>query len=373
MPGRRPMMNSTRGRVPVDAARAPRGAARCRRPAVAALRHTGRADAICRIDREDTLAASAVDDHGRNPRATRAAGRSRSTPRARARDPAEARQSASASGFEERADLRQLRRLRRKPAIGRDADDAIAEPKREQRLGDARRRGDDPRRRSPRWSATAERLIAHHRDQHNRQSRALDGIMALHYQAREKRLPVLPVDVAQRAADAGVELELAAEQPQQIGQAVHVRAASPAGRPRPASCSRTMARSARRQIVRARRRTRTRRGARRESTSPRASPRSPRCRWTSAVSRSSQRGDRSTICGFGLSAGVASEDPILKRSCWIAFVNAAISASSQIDRANPERRVQFVDRAAASRRAPTPSRRGRRPRGWSLRRRPASC
>ena len=42
-----------------------------------------------------------------------------------------------------------------------------------------------------------------------------------------------------------------------------------------------------------------------------------------------------TICGFGLSAGVASDEPILKRSCCTPLVNAAISASSQIERANP--------------------------------------
>jgi hypothetical protein len=42
-----------------------------------------------------------------------------------------------------------------------------------------------------------------------------------------------------------------------------------------------------------------------------------------------------TICGFGLSAGVANEDPILNKSCCTIFVKAAISASSQIDRENP--------------------------------------
>ena len=41
------------------------------------------------------------------------------------------------------------------------------------------------------------------------------------------------------------------------------------------------------------------------------------------------------ICGFGLSVGVASDEPTLNRSCWTTFVNAAIPASSQIDRANP--------------------------------------
>ena len=41
------------------------------------------------------------------------------------------------------------------------------------------------------------------------------------------------------------------------------------------------------------------------------------------------------ICGFGLSGGVASDDPILNKSCWMVFVSAAISASSQIDRAKP--------------------------------------
>jgi hypothetical protein len=61
-------------------------------------------------------------------------------------------------------------------------------------------------------------------------------------------------------------------------------------------------------------------------------------RWTSAVNRSTSAGSI-TICGFGLSVGVASDDPIVKRSCWTVLVKAAISASSQIDRANPS--VEF--------------------------------
>ena len=45
---------------------------------------------------------------------------------------------------------------------------------------------------------------------------------------------------------------------------------------------------------------------------------------------------------MGLSAGVASDDPIRKRSCCTPFVNAAISASSQMDLAKPSDYIRRV-------------------------------
>ena len=122
-----------------------RDAARRRRPASPPAPARRPRVAICRID-ENTLASvpRSTTTNGM-PQRRRAAGRGRCdtswTTTRSGRSPA----ISSASGLRKRADLRQLRDLRRKPAVGRDADDAIAEAEREQRLGDARRRRDDAR------------------------------------------------------------------------------------------------------------------------------------------------------------------------------------------------------------------------------------
>ena len=54
-----------------------------------------------------------------------------------------------------------------------------------------------------------------------------------------------------------------------------------------------------------------------------------------------------TTGGLGLSAGVASDEPILNRSCWIAFRESGHLGVVANRPRKSERRVQLIDRAVA--------------------------
>ena len=139
-------------------------------------------------------------------------------------------------------------------------------------------------------------------------------------------------DGAQRAADARVQFELAAEQPQQVGEAIEIREDRRLhGLAR--FDSRTTPRSARRQMVRAMS------NAAAAVCSPETDqsdtmPSSASRRCTSAVRRSTISCPIGT-CGFGLCGGVAIADPTLNSSRCTECANALMSASSQIERAKP--------------------------------------
>ena len=153
------------------------------------------------------------------------------------------------------------------------------------------------------------------------------------HHAREKRLPVLPVASRSEPLTPASCSSLRPNSHKQIGQAIHVgqnrRLDDRAGFLQPHERALGAAADRARHVV-------GRRGAMLARNRPVAEHALDRFDPMHFGGEPiDERPDRSTICGFGLSAGVASDEPILNRSCWMPFVNAAISASSQIDRAKP--------------------------------------
>ena len=341
VPVRRPtMIRTLRGGRPATAALT-RSSAAFDRPRSARRPRSGtpaaRADLPDR--REHARQRAAIDDGGRGCRAPPAASRPCAGRRGRTRDPARAARSSRRQASGRCRPSAAAATACGIAAVGRHADDAIAEAEREQRLGDARRGRHDPRGRAGRRRAAPTDATSTSGSHARREPRS--ATRADRSPRARPAIAGLSGHRAQRSVDAGVVFELAAEQPQEVGEAIEV------GEDRRLHHLAGFAAAARRRARRAGRwcaprRTRPPRCARREPTSPTGCPRWPRA---DGLPRSAARRapDRSATCGLGLSGGVARAEPTLKSSFWMLCVNAGDRLVLADRSREAERRVQLVD------------------------------